>query len=310
MSGHIETLPLALIGIGAVIVLAGLARWSPSAAIVLLTVAMATSAINTQLGYIEPGSSAKAQQRVIVQTVAASSAVVGDKDSCVAYDGDEDFNFFSDRLLLGTRPLELLLPGHEPCGPLVISSRPAFATTFVGSRMVIDENDVDEALYVLPGDLQNRLGASGWLVPNVTPGPLPLPRQQALIQMGKMPASVRSGATARVPTKITNNSLVSPWPAARGLKQTSFAVRIAVRWYLESDPVNAFGRDVDAAATRAVDLPTSLLPLGHAWVNLPLTAATTHGVALRPGRYRVVVSVYQERNGDLGKPTILEMDVN
>jgi hypothetical protein len=295
--GGVSTLPLVLIGVGAALLLTAVARLSLPAGLVALGLVFALSAVDTQARFVDPGANAKALQTVLVGAVNAASAQLGVARQCVAYDNPEDFNFFSDRLLLGTQPVSLLTAGRPPCGPFVVSgeSPAAFAHLYAGARLVIEENDVGESLYVLPGPVLARLQAAGWLLPSAMPGPIPLGGQVARLQASSVVARVRASSVGSREVVVTNAGAVSPWPSSHGLGQAEYAVRLAERWYL--------GAGTAVVAKRAVDLPRSLLPGEHASVSVPLRAPA------EPGEYRVTLTLYQEGHGDLGPPITLSVQV-
>jgi hypothetical protein len=307
---RLEMGPLLLVGAGAIAVVALLARHRPLAAALLIGVAFAASALDTQRSYLVPGSAAKERQTVLAQTVTAASSDLGVGHTCVSYDGDFDFNYFADRLLLDTLPLHDMPPGGHPCGPFVITARPDFGGRFPGSRLVLDEDDIDEDLYVLPGPAQARLGAAGWLLPPVIPGPVPLTGQTARI-VTRAPAalSVRSGAHRSVRAKVTNASRVSPWPAELALKQGPYAVRVAVRWFATGSAPSSPGEPGTPVVTTTVELPRSLVPGHSASLRIPLVARLATGAPLPPASYLVRIAVYQELHGSFAGAITLRVEV-
>lgn len=307
---RLRLLPLMLAGGGAILAGALIARRTPRVAVLLLAVAFAASAIDTQHNYLVPGSTAKARQTVLVDAIQHATTRLGVAPGCVSYDGELDFNYFADRFLLGTQPIQAINPGDRPCGVFVITSRPAFENRFPGSRLVVDEDDVNEDLYVLPGPAQQVLANAGWLLPNLTPGPLPLGSQLARITTRSTPITVHSGGATHMRARVTNASDVSPWPALRGIKQGPYAVRVAVRWFAANQQATSPGQPGTPLVSTAVELPRSLLPGDSATVRLPLVARLADGRPLPPAQYVVRVAVYQELAGSFGGAINLNVRVS
>jgi hypothetical protein len=294
--------PLAAIGAGAILVVAVAARWAPRLAIVLIVVAFVVSGVDTQRNYFVTGTDSKGREVALAGAIQQATSRLHVPASCVSYDGLLDFNYFADRLLLGTQPLQEINPGQAPCGPFVITERPAFEQRFPGSRLVMSENAVDEDLYVLKGPVQQKLASAGWLLPQKIPGPLPTGNQVASIRTASRSYVVTAGTRRLVGAAVTNAGQVSPWPNYLGSKQTAYAVRVAVRWF-------ATGVTTPVLST-AVDLPRSLLPGDTAHIRLPLIARTSAGRPLPAASYDVRVSVYQEQvHGAFGGAIDLRVQV-
>lgn len=306
---QLRVLPLVLIGVAAVLVLAVIAGGWPRTAALVLAAVFAASAADTQHNYLVPGSAAKARQTVAVDAIHYATTHLGVPAACVTYDGDFDFNYFADRLLLGTQPIEVIGPGGHPCGPFVITTRPNFEGRFPGSRLVAREDDVGDDLYVVAGPAQARLGSAGWLLPNATPGPLPLAGQEAKITTRAPTAVVRAGSSASLRARVANASSVSPWPAVWGLKQGPFAVRVAVRWFAPGSAPSSPGETGAPLLSTIIELPRSLGPGQSTTLRLPLVARLPSGAPLPAARYQVRVAVYQELQGAFGGALTLRVDV-
>jgi hypothetical protein len=307
---QVKVLPLVVAGVAAVAVLSLVAVRLPQLVAVVLIVGFVWSALDTQSHYLVSGSKSEARETVLVDAVQAASAQLGVPRSCVSYDGQLDFNYFADRLLLGTQPLDFLGPGDRPCGPFVISSLPRFEQRFPGSRLVLDEDDVPEGLYVLPGATQESLGAAGWLQPDPAPGPVPVRGQLADIDvLTAGPLGVVSGTTDALPVRITNSGRVSPWAAAAGTKQAAYAVRVAERWFAPGVTPSNNGGATKPVAMTVIDFPRSLLPGESTSFNLPLVAQARSGAPLPPAQYRVRIAVYQELVGTFAGAITLTVNV-
>jgi hypothetical protein len=78
---------------------------------------------------------------------------------------NDPFFFYNDRLFDPSDSLSPFDSGrHErPCSDLVVSGRLDLANVYPGARLLVREPHVDQALWVLPGALQDQLISKGRL---------------------------------------------------------------------------------------------------------------------------------------------------
>jgi hypothetical protein len=114
------------------------------------------------------GSARLSGERVVPNTLAQLHRQFGANERCVGYDlaTNIPFFFYNDRLFY---PSARFTPfdsaaGQLPCSDLVVSGRLDLGPSYRGARLVTTENRVGQALWVLPGALQDRLNAAGRLV--------------------------------------------------------------------------------------------------------------------------------------------------
>jgi hypothetical protein len=300
---HREAAPIGVVlvvavGLALVVVIGALAWRFPAVAGVVLAALFLFTAVDAETSYLIPGSRARAAQDVIALALKRAGTEFGGAAGCIGYDPVSltDFNYYATRFLLPDRQFRWFdaLHGGQPCGPLVVSGHADFATHFPQARLVTLEDDVYQALWVLPGPLQDRLATAGWLLPATTPGVIPDAARQAQVTASTARTTVPAGGTTTIRVQVLHQGTGSPWPAAAGLKQGAFAVRLAVRWYSPNDaPVAADDLGAPLATTH-VELPRTLLPGERATLSVPLIARDDQGAPLPAASYKVVLRVYQE----------------
>jgi hypothetical protein len=92
----------------------------------------------------------------------------------------------------------------------------------------------------------------------------------------------------------------NPWPNELGLKQTKFVVRVTARWFAQGTIPTAPGQEGEAPlAISTAELPRTLLPGEEVKLRVPLNPVTPANVHLPPGRYTVIVALYQELVGTI-----------
>jgi multisubunit Na+/H+ antiporter MnhC subunit len=135
---------------------------------VVVVILFIPSAI-TSYGALVGGSTTLATERVVPETLVQLHQSFGVKATCVAYDlaTNDPFFFYNDRLF---DPSDSFSPfdsgGHQrPCSDLVVSGRLDLANVYPGARSLVREPHVDQALWVLPGALQDQLISKGRLSP-------------------------------------------------------------------------------------------------------------------------------------------------
>jgi hypothetical protein len=300
---HREAAPIGValvvaVSLALVVAIAAAAWRFPAVAAFALAAVFVFTALDAETSYLVPGSRARAAQTVIASALKRAAGEFGVGTDCIGYDpvSRTDFDYFATRFLLPDRLFRWFDAAHgaQPCGPLVVSGHADFGTHFPLARLVTLEDDVPQALWVLPGPLQDRMAKAGWLLPTATPGVLPDGARQARVTSSSAIATVASGGRTTTSVEVIHDGAGSPWPAAAGLKQGAFAVRLAVRWYSSGHAPPSAGDLGAPLATTHVELPRTLLPGDKATLSVPLVARDDKGAALNAGSYNVHLQVYQE----------------
>ncbi|HEX2027579.1 MAG TPA: hypothetical protein VHF25_06220, partial [Nitriliruptorales bacterium] len=173
---------------------------------------------------------------------------------------------------------------HPPADLLLSSKQPAGLPT--GSRLVATERAIDQALWALPGELQQRLEARGYLAP---PGNAALPRtalRSHLDLHGPPPGSLQPGGSVRLTVRAFHDGAGSPWLPSRDPDSNDGAVGIGARWFPNDDP------STPVAVQRSY-LTRTVLP-GQAHEVVVELAARDDDEPLPPGRYRVAISLFED----------------
>jgi hypothetical protein len=308
--GTLQVTGLAAVGLGLLVVLV-LAGWrSPVLVVVLLSGIFLAATADLQSSYLVPGSRARAAQTVIGQTLVRAATQFGLGHECIAVQATASFDFayYALRFQLPGRQFRQFSPtqGQPACGPLAVSSDPNFASYFHSSdagqpRLVTLENDTGERLWALPGPLQAQLQVAGWLLPDPTPGVIPALARHAQVKAQGVPAgglALAPGSSRDIHVLATHDTAGAPWPAAAGLTQGRFAVRMAARWFTAGDGPVELGGTGHYLAQTTVELAHTILPGETASVTIPLIARTGAGSRadppLPPGHYRVQLTMLQE----------------
>ena len=300
-SGTINVLALTGIGIGALVLVAVAALRLPGLAALVLAAAFLATSIQAEASYLVPGSRARAEQNVIAGTINLLSSDLEISEPCLGYDptAATSFNFFATSFLLPAQRFEWFdaTKGATPCGPLVISGHRDFAARYPGARIVTFEQDVDEALWALPGSTQDQLALAGWLLPAQTPGELPEDARHASLSVvdAAGPTVVAAGASRKIQILATHDHAGAPWPDDGGLGQGIYAVRLGASWFTpdqlpaRADELGQPLEQTDVALTRTV------LPGQTATITLPLVARAQDGTPLAAGNYKVRIVMLQEQ---------------
>ncbi len=300
-SGTINVLALTGAGIGALVLVAVAALRLPGLAALVLAAAFLATSIQAETSYLVPGSRARSEQNVIAGTINRLSSDLEISEPCLAYDptAATSYNFFATSFLLPAQHFEWFdaTKGAPPCGPLVISGHRDFAAHYPGARIVTFEQDVEEALWALPGAIQDQLALAGWLLPAKTPGELPEDARHASLSVVDAggPTVVAAGASRKIQILATHDHAGAPWPDDGGLGQGIYAVRLGASWFTpaqlpaRADELGQPLEQTDVALTRTV------LPGETATITLPLVARAQDGTPLAPGDYKVRVAMLQEQ---------------
>jgi hypothetical protein len=184
----------------------------------------------------------------------------------------------------------------RPKGDLVLSGSTDFGDFHPGARLLGLENfsyrktGYMQALWVLPGLLQETLADGGWLLPEGFPGALQrevLKSELRILEPGFLAKPLVRGRDLWLPLEVTHRGS-APWPHRGGLGTAEHSVRLVASWFSvdSSEPI----------AQQGADLPRVLYPGDAARVVVKLSAQTT----MPAGRYRVTVGIAQEIAGQLG----------
>ena len=303
--GTLEVALFAALGLGAAVAVVALFRWKALAGALAAVALFAPSAVYGH-GELARQSSGALAERLVPTTLVAVQRTFG-APGCVGWDSsvNDQFNFYNSRLFDPDVPFLVFdsSRGEPPCGPLVaagrsLSSNPAYA----GARLV-SYGHSPEAVWVLPGSLQSRLDAAGWLLPAGFPAALPVAAHRGSIAVVSPAGAAAAVATVRPPTRlpvaagsttpvrlqVTHRGAGSPWPDASSVGTVPLdAVRVGIWWFHGGDGDGAY------VATGRADLRATTLPGGSTHVVADLAAVDLHGAALAPGDYDVKLSLIQE----------------
>ncbi|HEY2429326.1 MAG TPA: hypothetical protein VGI06_10370 [Acidimicrobiales bacterium] len=312
MAEHIHVLAIAGMGAGAVLALSLLSWRLPAVALLAVVALFAASAIDTETGYVVPGSQARAEQGVVASSIAAIRAAGLGPVPCVAYDLGPlrygDYNYFEDQFLV---PDQLFAPfdpsgSRPPCGTLVVSRQADFPARHPGARVVTAENYTAQTLWAVPGaPLFTQLAANGWLSPSGASSPLPASaRSGGRLVPGAPIVLVSPGESATVEVTAVHGPGGAPWPAVNALHSGSgkYGVRLTVQSYGPTElrtggaPTACVAVPGHTTPTHCdrVDLPTTLLP-GQ---TEPIPIQIRVGYGTPPGSYQLELGMVQEGVGE------------
>ncbi|GHS88177.1 hypothetical protein AGMMS50218_11540 [Actinomycetota bacterium] len=168
---------------------------------------------------------------------------------------------------------------------VVIARRSWFAAERAGARRLIGLAPDEDALWVLPGALADRLGALGHLEP-VPGAPLADPAY-ALRVVSEVPGAVDQHDDPRDVVVQVVNLGTQTWPVLGNTDDPLGVVRLVATW-----TQGTMARDV------VVDLSEGVFPGGTVRVDVPLEVPGD----LRPGEATVTFRLIQESLPPLGDP--------
>lgn len=152
---------------------------------------------------------------------------------------------------------------ESPPTDVVISRRSWPLAQQLGAEKIMDEPRFDEALWVLPGGLQEELKMLGALLPTAEGGPLPdeaLAYSLTVDNLPEEPVRVpRSGGTT-LDVVLKHEGAGSPWPALTADGPDIGYVRLVLYW-----------QHREGQLPQIVDLPRSLLPGESISLSVELT---------------------------------------
>jgi hypothetical protein len=294
--GGIHLLRLSAIGIAAALAVhaAGLLR--PRAAAVLAGLLFLAGGLSVQrwmVGTNQAGDAARSIPR----------AVRGLGVQEVAYDlsGFAADEYFAYQFRLGDVRMNVFDIRRGPPPDALVISNKSFGRARPGTRLVFPDRYVDQALWVMPGALQDRLAHEGRLFPTDPAAPLPAAacRSHLAWAGAAPPAVMHSGEVRTLRLRVAHRGSDAPWLPAGALKTDGGAVRIATVWTHEG---------VKAAEPRT-ELNWAVVPGDEIVVDLPFAAAAADGKPLPPGRYEVRIGLVQELVlwfADVGDGTLVQ----
>jgi hypothetical protein len=158
-----------LAGLGAAVLVVSFLAWrlnvALAAAIIVATFVPSAAAGLSDLS----GQSGRVAAE---QSIPDALAALGPKGGCVSFDtagapDDAGFAFFDFRLYDPTQRFEPFdsAAGGRPCSDEVVSGRTDLGSSLAGAREVVADPRAGEALWVLPGPLEERLAAEGRIRP-------------------------------------------------------------------------------------------------------------------------------------------------
>jgi hypothetical protein len=259
-----------------------LARWRPAAGPVALAVLFAGGSLFTYAQLLLPAN--RGAQTTLRIPVRLAEMPPG---AAVAYDEGHltERTFYAYPFWVSGRRLSWFdSRSAPPPAPLVISALP-WPEAPAGARVVYPENVTRQALWAVPGELQDRLAAAGTLFPADLAAPLPDEACRPRLALGSGgPSKIRAGEAVSVPLRLAHAGRGAPWVAAAALPSPGGAVRLGLRWF----------RDGELAADRRAELPWSMVPGEEVGIDLPVEARRPDGTPLPAGIYEVRISLVQE----------------
>lgn len=267
---------------GAGVLVAGLIR--PRAAALLAAALFLAGALWVHQRWLVPVQKAGFEARSLPVAVRA----LGVRE--VAYDlaASTHDEFFSYQFRLGdARFVPFDDRRSRPPRDLVISNK-AFGQRHPEARLVFPDRYIDQALWVMPGALQDRLRHAGWLFPADPGAPLPAGDDCARLVWTKAREKpilhLRPGGLRRLDLRLTHCGTKAPWLPLGARPDAVGSVRLGIRWL----------RDGTVAAEHRAELPHVLAPGTSVEVDVPVAAQTPEGAPLPPGRYEVRIGPVQE----------------
>ena len=241
-----------------------LARWRPVAGLTAIALVFVASSASAQARTLDPFDDTwSAMTRIpdVVRDITDAGVVAYDR---AAYD-KEAANFY--QLELADRGVRFVDSRRSrPTTDLVISSPNWRRGQQWGARLVtaeVGEYD-DQALWVMPGLLQDRVVSTGNVLPTDPAERLPAAATRQLVVVS-VPASMDEQERVTLDVRVTHVGTASGW-------RPGF-MRLVARW--------------DDGSAQSADLNRALLPGESTTIDLPLIAPAT------PGRHRVTIGLEQ-----------------
>lgn len=176
---------------------------------------------------------------------------------------------------------------ERPPGDLVISSK-LFGRSRPEARMVFAEKHSEQALWVMPGPLQQRLEREGRLIASDPSAALPPAACRAALSWpeGEPRLTLRSGEARRIRVHVAHAGQEGVWVPYGSVEDPRGTVRLGARWFQA-------GRAEELGGTRA-ELPRPFAPGDSADLEIDVSARAADGSPLAPGSYVVEIGLVQE----------------
>jgi hypothetical protein len=280
--GRVRVLWIAALATALGLLVLALARWRPAAGPLALAVLFASGSLFTYARLLLPANrGAQTTLRIPVRLAEMPSGVP------VAYDEGHltERTFYAYPFWISGRRLLWFDSRSAPAAaPLVVSAQP-WPEAPAGARVIYPENVTRQALWVLPGEVQDHLAAAGALFPADLAAPIPDEACRPRLSLGAAgPWKIGAGEAVSVPLRLAHAGRGAPWVAASALPSPGGAMRLGLHWFL----------DGQVTAERRAELPWSMVPGEEVEIDLPLEARRPDGAPLSPGTYDVRISLVQE----------------
>lgn len=264
---EVLVLLITAVAVVAMIAFALVHRARPAVALLLLAGFFVTSSAAVEARTLRPWSSFWMRVSEIPDVI---ERIDDDGDERVAYalESHDVDAANAYQLELADRGGLAFFTGQPPRDAELVIAAPRWDDAPSGARLVyVESPPFEQALWVLPGSLQDELDDRGLLLPEQTSAPLPEAAQRAELSIDGHTVHVRNaGEGSWLP--------VGPIPGV-----VEGTVRLGARWF-DTDGVEV--------ASETAELPRVLLPGDEAGVRLRLDPD------LAPGEYRLVIALRQE----------------
>jgi len=176
---------------------------------------------------------------------------------------------------------------ERPPGDLVISSK-SFGKSRPEARMVFPEKHSEQALWAMPGLLQQRLEREGKLIARDPSAALPPAACRATLSWleGEPRLMLHSGEARRLRIRVAHAGRDGVWVPYGSLEDPWGTVRLGARWF-------SAGRAEELVSTRA-ELPWPFTPGDSADLEIEVSARVGDGKPLAPGSYVLEIGLVQE----------------
>jgi hypothetical protein len=254
--------------------------------------------------YVVPGSTARAQQRVLVAAISRLRAA-GVDTSCVVVDTDpppSKWHLGNDAFLVPTSTFSAAVPPDPDCGPLVVSATADVDTRFPGARPVSYENNVAMGLWVIEPKVAEPVRAaitsSGLLGPVPVTAALPDAAYRSSIVLTAREMTVRN---LHFRVELTHVGQGSPWAGSYSVVQPKGVGLVHLSVVLA-------GPNGLSVATKGCSVPQTMLPGDTLSIdcNVRIAPADTARLQRAAGPFTLGVELEQlgvtkfSEKGDLG----------
>ncbi len=265
---------------GAAVFAAG--RWHPRLAAGLAGALFLAGAVKVHQTWLVPVQRAGFEARSLPVAVRALGVPE------VAYDlaAARMDEFFAYQLRIGEAPYVVFDSRTAPPPSDLVISDKQLGERRIGARLVFPEKGLNQALWVRPGALQDRLARDGWLVPADPGAALPAEAECARLTALEPldPIRLKPGGSTRLAVRLTHCGTAAPWIPYGTRDDPRGVVRFGVQWM----------QDGVSKVDQRSELPHVLAPGTSAGAEVVLAAFAPDGTPAPPGRYEVKVGLVQE----------------